>query len=182
MNHRCPWPQMAPPPPGAPAPARCLQQGLSEGLWMRRRRECLGTGVPRWRCHSRNAKLAFLVWPFYRPGLHFPNYEINTHTHTHTHTFVAFSSLRTSWICQVPQQSPREGGKGRNGWERAVAAMQVHRAQTGALSLQRKGDISQRGRARQGVRPRPEALKVEGEVSVLPTWPRGPQSSVCPHP
>ena len=52
--------------------------------------------------------------------------------------------------------------------------MQACHLQTGALSLLRKGylPISQRGRARQGVRLSSQDLTVEGEGSLLPTWSR----------
>ena len=52
--------------------------------------------------------------------------------------------------------------------------MQACHLQTGALSLLRKGylPISQRGRARQGVRTSSEDFTVEGEASLLPTWSR----------
>lgn len=49
---------------------------------------------------QQKCQAGFLVWPSYRPGLHFPSYQMNTHTHTHT--FVAFPTPRTSWIFQAP--------------------------------------------------------------------------------
>lgn len=54
-----------------------------------------------------------------------------------------------------------------------------------ALLLRRKGrrPIPQRGSARQGVRPQPEALRVEGEgEAALPIWPRDPRVTSDPKP
>ena len=33
---------------------------------------------------QQKCQAAFLVWPSYRPGVHFPSYQMNTHTHIHT--------------------------------------------------------------------------------------------------
>lgn len=33
---------------------------------------------------QQKCQAGFLVWPSYRPGVHFPSYQVNTYTHIHT--------------------------------------------------------------------------------------------------